>query len=83
MKYIKVVSICPLIGKPCINDGLNSDVFMNRSVANSCDLWDCSTYNGVVPDEPCRFKRAINKILSDEIPDNIPDSVPDVPFKHD
>ena len=81
MKSITIVPVCPIIGKPCIKDGITSDVLMNRSIIHPCELWDQNTYNGgISPDEPCRFKRAINRILSDEIPDTVSDDPPEVPF---
>lgn len=66
-KYIKVVAACPFIGgKPCIKDGWKC----NTNTMYPCMFYDTDiSYNGRLPDEPCRIKRAINRILSDEIPD--------------
>lgn len=70
MNYIKVVPVCPLIGKPCIGDGITSDTLMNHSTVYPCMLWDGNTmYNGVYPEQPCRMQRAIDRILCREIPD--------------
>ena len=73
-KSIEIKPVCPLLGgsKECISDGLTREVLWNCGVAHPCMFFDGdSVYNGVNPTEPCRLKRAVNKILSDEKPEEI------------
>lgn len=76
-QYVEVEPICPLIGSECVSDGWKH---WNQKVVRPCMLWDVTTYNGMIPDEPCRLKRAINRILSDEKPDQINNSPVEVPW---
>jgi len=64
-RYVEIEPICPLLGgKPCIKDGWQ----LNSNVYHPCMLWDGDrVFNGVPPTEPCRFLRALNRILSDEV----------------
>ena len=69
-KTITIKPVCPFLGgKECISDGITREVLWNCAVAHPCMFWDENTYNGVEPEEPCRIKRAINRILSKEKPD--------------
>ena len=82
-KIIEVVAVCPLLGgKPCINDGITREVLITHKTANACMFWDGDqSYNGISPGEPCRLKRAINRILSHEI-DTINDGIsPEMPWE--
>lgn len=73
---IEVVAVCPLIGKECIKDCWRWD----RKTVTTCIFWDENTYDGVVLEEPCRIKRAVNKILADEVPDQPSDKPVEVPW---
>ena len=74
-KFVEVEPICPFLDKPCIKNGLEWD----RKIVHPCAFWDEYPYNGIDPEEPCRIKRAVNRILSDEVkanPDDIEIQVP-------
>lgn len=63
-KYVEIEPICPLIGKQCIKDGWQH---WNQETLRPCMFWDAEkSYNGIKPQEACRLKKAINKILADE-----------------
>jgi len=71
--YVEIEPICPFVGKPCIKDGWQS---WNQKVLRPCAFWDDFPH-GQSDLEPCKIKRAINKLLSDEVPDeNCPVEVP-------
>ena len=78
-RYVEIEPVCPFLGgKPCIKDGWQ----FNGSVYHPCAFFDGdSVYHGVSPEEPCRIKRAIRRILSDEVSDETdPDYKVDVPW---
>ena len=81
-RTIKILPVCPFLGgKPCIADGITREVLWNGCTAHPCAFWDEHTYNGEYPEEPCRIKRAVNRILMKEKPDEIdPNMVADVPW---
>ena len=64
-KYVEIEPVCPFLGgKKCIEDGWQ----WNASTYHPCAFYDAdAVYHGVSPDEPCRIKRAVNRILSDEV----------------
>ena len=66
-RLVEIEPICPFIGKECIKDGWK---YWDQKIVRPCAFWDGdNTYDGVPPEEPCRIKRAMNRILSDETPD--------------
>ena len=71
-RYVEVEPICPFVGKPCIKDGWQH---WDQKTLRPCAFWDTDIHNGIDPDEPCRIKRAINRILSYEISDSPDDNV--------
>lgn len=81
-KSIEIKPVCPLLGgKECISDGLTREVLWNCGVAHPCMFFDGdSVYNGVNPTEPCRLKRAVNRILIREKPDEYDGEIPNVPW---
>ncbi len=67
-RLVEVEPICPFLGKTCIKDGWQ---YFNQKIIHPCAFWDDFPHNGIDPEEPCRLKRAVNKILSDEESDEI------------
>ena len=64
---VAIEPICPFVRKECIGDGWQR---WDQKIIRPCAFWDGDrTFNGVSPDEPCRLKRALNRILSDEVDD--------------
>lgn len=76
-KTIEIKPVCPFLGgKECITDGMTREVLWNCGTAHPCMFWDAeNVYNGDNPSEPCRVKRAINRILADEVSDQIDSTV--------
>ena len=81
-KSIEIKPVCPLLGgKECISDGLTREVLWNCGVAHPCMFFDGDyIYEGEIPNEPCRLKRAVNRILFRENPDHYDGKVPEVPW---
>ena len=76
---IKRIPICPFLGKPCIGDGFT------RQSLKEAEFYPCAFYDDESSDsvEPCRIRRAINRINGE---DDFPSAVtvsPDVPFDYD
>ena len=79
-RYVEVEPICPFVGKPCIKDGWE----WNSKVYHPCVFWDENTYNGVYPEQPCKIKRAIARLLIRETPDEYdPNAVVNVPWNEE
>lgn len=84
-KSIEIRPVCPFLGgKECISDGVTREVLWNNGTAHPCAFWDENTYNGVYPEEPCRIKRAVNRILKSEKRDVVDENTPiEVPWGYD
>ncbi len=83
-RTIEIEPICPFIGKECISSGFPREIAPKAEtiIMHPCAFWDGDElYNGVTPDEPCRIKRAISRILADEISEEADnDNMNDVPW---
>ena len=77
-RYVEIEPVCPFIGcKPCIKDGWQ----WNAKTYRPCAFWDGDA--SYMPEEPCRIKRAVNKILEDEMQDEPGCGTVDVPWTTD
>ena len=61
-KLVEILHICPFTHGKCIADGWE----LNKLVQRPCMFYDEDTMYREYPAEPCRIKRAVNKILADE-----------------
>lgn len=62
-RYVEIRPICPFVGKTCIADGWTGN---DHFILHPCAFWDGDSCNSASQEEPCRIKRAVNRILSDE-----------------
>ena len=76
---VEIEPVCPFIGlKQCRKDGWE----FGSKVLHPCAFYDSDViYSSEYPQEPCMIKRAVNKILSDEITDNPTDAELYVPWE--
>lgn len=76
IRCVKIEPVCPFIGgKKCIEDGWQ----FNANTFHPCAFWDGDA--SYMPDEPCRIKRAVNKMLAYELQDDPGCTEVDVPWK--
>lgn len=76
-RYVEIEPVCPFVGKQCIKDGWQ----WNSIILHPCAFYDESVFEkDCNPQEPCRIKRAINRILSDEVQEELGNYVPEVPW---
>ena len=79
-KLVEIKPVCPFVNGKCIGDGWECSTYVQRP----CEFWDGGeVYNGISPDEPCKIKRAINRILANEF-ENCTENMPiDFPWETD